>query len=304
MKERFMGSGLVFLGACCFGILSSIVKTAYKNGYSLGEVTGVQNFFGVLILWGLYCGYKLFYRQHKPIKTNVNTKKWQVCLVGIFPGLVGIFYYQCVQLVPASIAIILLMQYLWISIVIDFIIFKNRPTRVQIITVITIVIGSFLAAGFFNQNITLSFKGCMFGFLAAISYTLFIIMSNRVGNQLPKLQKSALMITGSCIITFIIFPPLFLFQLSLDDQLYQWGIALALLGTVLPPFLFSVGMPKIGISLSAILSAVELPIAVTASYFYLRESVYINQWIGVAIILAAIILPNLRYSMRSAKVLH
>ncbi len=296
MKEKFLGGLLVFLGACSFGVLSSIVKTAYKSGYTLGQVTGVQCFLGMLILWGIHLIVKTFNKSklNKQNKTPL-AKKWKVCAVGIFPGLVGICYYQCVQLVPASIAIILLMQYLWISIIIDFVIFKNKPTPIQLITVVIIIVGSSLAAGIFNQTIKLNLTGCFFGFLAAIMYSLFITTSSNIGNQLPKLEKSALMITGACIVTFCIFPPLFFFELSIDDKIYQLGFLLALLGTVLPPFLFSVGMPKIGISLSAILSAAELPIAVTCSYFYLKESVYFNQWIGVVIILFAIALPNLKH---------
>lgn len=290
MKQSFWGGALVFLGACSFGVLSSIVKTAYKAGYTLGHVTGVQNLFGMLILWGLYLGYKIV---HKPTQTKQVTKNWQVCLTGIFPCLVAIFYYQCVQLVPASIAIILLMQYLWISVIIDFLIFKNKPSQPQIMAVIIIVLGSVLAAGVFNQQINLNLKGCMFGFLAAITYTLFIITSNRVGNDLPTLKKSALMITGACILGFIIFPPLFLYQFNWHEKLYQWGLLLALLGTVLPPFLFAVGIPKVGISVSAILTAAELPVAVFASYCYLKETIYISQWLGVIAILMAIVVSNL-----------
>ena len=296
MKEKFFGGLLVFLGACSFGVLSSIVKTAYKSGYTLGQVTGIQCFLGMIILWGIHFLVKTFNKSKVTIASKTPlTKKWQVCAVGIFPGLVGICYYQCVQLVPASIAIILLMQYLWISVIIDFVIFKNKPTPMQLVTVVTIIVGSSLAAGIFNQAIELNLTGCFFGFLAALMYSLFITTSSNIGNELPKLEKSALMITGACIVTFVIFPPLFFFELSIDDKIYQLGFLLALLGTVLPPFLFSVGMPKIGISLSAILSAAELPVAVTCSYFYLRESVYLNQWIGVVIILFAIALPNLKH---------
>ncbi|MCX8600954.1 MULTISPECIES: EamA family transporter [unclassified Gilliamella] len=296
MKEKFLGGLLVFLGACSFGVLSSIVKTAYKAGYSLGEVTGVQCFLGMLILWGIHLIVKTLHKSKSNSEKELNqplTKKWKVCAVGIFPGLVGICYYQCVQLVPASIAIILLMQYLWISVIIDFVIFKNKPSFIQIVTVIVIIVGSALAAGIFNEDIRLNLFGCMFGLLAAIMYSLFITTSSNIGNELPKLEKSALMITGACIVTFLIFPPMFFFKINIHDQLYQLGFLLALLGTVLPPFLFSVGIPKIGISFSAILSAAELPVAVTCSYFYLKESVYFNQWVGVLIILLAIALPNL-----------
>ncbi|WP_392560829.1 DMT family transporter [Orbus sturtevantii] len=304
MKERFIGGLLVLLGACSFGVLSSIVKTAYKEGYSLGEITGVQSFFGMLILWGLYLIYIFFSKKKtttSKYKSSSNNQKWRVYLAGFCPGLVGIFYYQCVQLIPASIAIILLMQYLWISVIIDYVIFRNKPTFFQVLVVVVILIGSSLAAGIFNQNISLNLKGCFFGILAAITYSLFITTSSKVGNDLPKLKKSALMITGACFITFVIFPPTFLFELSISDKLYQWGLILAVLGTVLPPLLFSIGMPKVGISFSAILSAAELPVAVIASYFYLKELIYYNQWIGVFLILLAMIAPNLQHLRRELR---
>ncbi|MCX8664740.1 DMT family transporter [Gilliamella sp. B2840] len=296
MKEKFLGGLLVFFGACSFGVLSSIVKTAYKDGYTLGEVTGVQCFLGMLMLWLIHFLVKTINKSKIDLTPKRPlTKKWKVCAVGIFPGLVGICYYQCVQLVPASIAIILLMQYLWISIIIDFVIFKNKPTNLQILTVIAIIFGSCLAAGIFNEDIKLNLTGCLFGFLAALMYSLFITTSSNIGNDLPTLEKSALMITGACIVTFLIFPPTFFFKLDMSDKLYQLGFLLSLFGTVLPPFLFSVGMPKIGISLSAILSAAELPVAVTCSYFYLKEFVYFNQWTGVIIILLAIAISNLKH---------
>ncbi|WP_218057544.1 EamA family transporter [Gilliamella sp. Bif1-4] len=310
MKDKFLGGLLVLLGACSFGVLSSIVKTAYQEGYKLGEVTGIQCFLGMLMLWSIHFIVKIIRSPKVSTSTNAQLamqtekqtklkKKWMVCAVGLFPGLVGICYYQCVQLVPASIAIILLMQYLWISVFIDFIIFKNKPTIIQLSAIIIIILGSCLAAGIFNQDINLNLTGCFFGFLAALMYSLFISTSSNIGNELPKLEKSALMITGACIVTFLIFPPLFFFKLDISDKLYQLGFLLALLGTVLPPFLFSVGIPRIGISLSAILSAAELPVAVTCSYFYLRESVHFNQWIGVSIILLAIALPNLKHIKKS-----
>jgi len=60
------------------------------------------------------------------------------------------------------------------------------------------------------------------------------------------------MITGACIVTFLIFPPMFFFKLDISDKLYQLGFLLALFGTVLPPFLFAVGMVNIKIRNSTV----------------------------------------------------
>ena len=106
------------------------------------------------------------------------------------------------------------------------------------------------------------------------------------------------MITGAMTITWLIYPPTFLFDGLLLEGLYKWGLLLALLGTVIPPLFFSIGVPKVGVSVGAILSAAELPVAVVASRFILKESVDGLQWFGVALILAAIILSNLRVKTR------
>lgn len=299
MNERIKGGLLVFLGAVSFGLLSTIVKFAYEQGYTLGEITGTQSFSGMVILWALY----MISTKIKKQDNNTNeekkspidkTKWWKVCIAGTFTGLVGIFYYQCVKLLPASIAIILLMQYLWISVLIEAVVFKKKPTRKQLLLLCIVLAGTLLAGGLFSSTIELNLKGVIFGLLAAASYAIFLMTSGRIGNDLPVLKKSALMITGSCIMTFIIFPPLFFFNGTYLGGLYLWGLSLALFGTVIPPFFFSMGIPRVGVSIGAILSAAELPVATLSSAFILKENVDAIKWVGVILILLAIVATNIK----------
>jgi drug/metabolite transporter (DMT)-like permease len=304
-QNKFTGGIFVFLGACSFGVLSTIVKNAYKEGYTLGQITGSQAFLGMVILWVLYFLHSTLFKgknstpkKHPQIEKNSSSRPtawWKVSFAGIFTGLVGIFYYQCVKLLPASIAIILLMQYLWISILIEAVVFKKKPHKMQLIAASIVLVGTAFAAGVFNEAVTLNIKGIGFGLLAAFCYAIFLIASGRVGNDLPVLKKGALMITGSCIVTWTIFPPLFLFDGLFFDGLYKWGLTLALLGTVIPPLFFSFGMPRTGVSLGAILSAAELPVAVISSSFILGENVQALQWVGVLLILSAIVLTNIKF---------
>lgn len=284
---------IVLLGACSFGILSSFVKLAYEKGYTLGEITGVQVFFGMMGLWAIYFVGKsigIVKERTKAIKTPI----WKLLVSGFSTGMVSIVYYKCVELVPASIAIILLMQFIWIGALIEFLIFKTKPSKVQLYSMFLVLGGTLLAAGLFNdQRVTLSLTGVLFGLLAALFYSIFLIVNSRVGNDYPPVQKSAYMLTGACILIFVIFPPAFLFNGVLIDNLWLWGLLLAGFGTVLPPLCFSVGIPKIGVTLSSIISSAELPVAVAMSYFLLAEKVSGLQWIGIAIILAAIVVSNL-----------
>lgn len=292
---------LVFLGACSFGILSTFVKLAYHDGYTLGDVTGAQAFFGAVTLWFLF-----FIQSRtsafKAKKIKLNTPRWKMILAGICTGLVSVFYYQCVKLVPNSVAIILLMQFIWMSILLEFFIFKKRPTGLQFLAILLVLGGTVLASGMLDTSISdLNLKGIGFGLLAALSYAGFLMLSGRIGNEYPPLLKSALMITGACLLIFILFPPTFLYNGALNGSLLKWGLIIAFFGTVIPPLFYAEGVPKIGTALSSILSAAELPVAVMMAGFVLQEQISFSRWVGVCVILSAMVLPNLKYLKRSSK---
>ena len=58
-------------------------------------------------------------------------------------------------------------------------------------------------------------------------------------------------------------------------------------------FLFTIAVPKVGLGMSSILSAVELPIAVMVSVILLSETVTTLQIAGIVIIVIGISLPTL-----------
>lgn len=298
MNDQVKGCLFVFLGACSFGILSTIVKTAYGEGYALGEITGIQAILGFILLWILYAIQRFSLNKKKAhIQKKKNFQKtpaWKVVLAGISTGSVSLLYYQCVKFTPASVAIILLMQYVWISILLEAIIYRKKPNAIQIISVVIVLVGTILAGGLLSENVIFNIRGIGFGLLAALAYAIFILVNGRIGNDMLPTQKSALMLTGSCALILVIFPPTYLLNMEFLTGLLKWGIPLALFGTVIPPLFFAYGIPRSGVTLAAILSTVELPVAVLSSHFILQEEVDLIRWVGIGIILIAIILPNIR----------
>lgn len=294
----FRGIVLVFLGACSFGILSTFVKLAYKEGFTVGDVTGIQVFFGFIVLWAI-----VLLRQLFGGKRNCTSMKEKVKLVamGTSSGLVSIFYYQCVQAVPASIAILLLMQFTWMSLVLEAIISRKLPSLLQVATVALVLLGTAMAGRLFSGSIPdFDLTGILYGLLSGFFYSLFLMINGKVGNSLHPTTKSALLLTGACLLIFAVFPPEFLVNGALAEGLFKWGLVLALFGTIIPPLFYAYGTPKAGLGLSAILSAAELPVAVLMSSVVLHEEVWAVQWLGVAIIVGAIILSNIN-SLRQGR---
>ncbi len=291
--DKIKGIIAVTVGAASFGVLSTFVKKAYEKGFTLGEITGAQALYGFLFLCTLLLLLKIIrptYFQKYPSKSP----KWLILLSGISTGIVSVLYYKSVALIPASLAIVLLMQYIWIGQLLEFMIFQTKPTAKQLIGTLAILLATLLATGIFEYDFhSISFSGIIYGLLAATGYASFIIVNGRIGNDHPPIKKSAIMVAGACIFIFILFRPFSIFTKDVFTDLLPYGILLSTLGTVLPPTLFAYGMPKTGVPLGSILSAVELPVAVCLSYIVLHENITPLQFIGVLCILLTIAFINL-----------
>lgn len=280
---------IVFLGGCCYGILSTVVKLAYSKGFVMSQVTGSQLLIGTLLLWIIV----LFTKKQKLKPVQIG----KLLVSGIPVGLTGVFYYQSLQTLDASLAIVFLFQFVWIGTLLEWFISRKKPTRGKVVSIVILVIGTFLSAGLLTDGITeLPGIGIMWGILSAITFSAFLYISSSVGNELPPVQKSALLSTGGLITVMVLFPPTFLFDIQALSGIAPYGFFLGLFGVVLPPVLFSIGMPRVGVGLGTILAASELPVAVIVSAIVLGEKVMIIQWVGVAIILGGIVLGNLNLS--------
>lgn len=278
---------IVALGALSFGMLSSFAKIAYGEGYSPAEITLTQALMGTLILWSIV----LFRR----IKSGNKLKPdWKLLLAGTTMGSSAFTYYLAVAYIPASLAIVLLMQITWLSILVEWLFFKKKPSYIEVGSALFIILGTILAGDLLELgNANISFTGILLSLLSALLYTLYIVFTSKIGKETPMFEKSALMTSGSAMIIFLINCEAIATSTHLDFGLLQWGTFLAVFGTVIPPICFSVGMPKIGPGLSSVLLTLELPAAVFCAHIILGEKVTFLQIIGIAIMLGAIIYLNI-----------
>lgn len=284
---------LVFLGACSFGFSSTLVKLTLADGYHVRDAAGAQVFFGTLVLWFFYLLRKII-KQSSEKNGSEREPKWKVVLAGFSTGLVTLTLYKSLDYLPASIAVILLMQFVWIGALLEYLLFRRKPSRTELLSIFIVLGGTVLATGFIEESsFQVSLPGVLFGLLAAAFYSVFLLVNSHVGNSYPSVQKSALMLTGACFIIFIIYPPVFFFNGVFTAGLWKWGMLLALVSAIIPPLFFAIAIPHVGVSLSSILSSVELPVAVVVAHLILGEPVTFLQWLGVALILSAVILSNI-----------
>ncbi|WP_274365543.1 EamA family transporter [Paenibacillus thermotolerans] len=310
----------VLAGAMSYGILSTIVVLAYGQGYQLGEVVGSQLLTGFILSWmlALYTKFKRRRRareagQHPggAAQTHVLQRlTWKHRLLLMAAGtptvITGLVYYQSLRYIPASLAIILLFQFTWISVLIQAVVKRQRPDKVTLLALLVLFGGTPLAAGFLEQGLgEFNVLGMAFGLMAAVSYSLFVLFSGKAVPAAHPAYRSAWMVTGGMILLFILFPPIFLFNGLIWSQLLVFGLVLGFFGAFIPPVLFAIGVPHIGGDMAGIIGAAELPVAVLMSSIVLREHVSGLQWIGVIIVLIGVALPELqKYRLSRSKTIY
>lgn len=291
-KQKLIGALFVFFGAISYGILATIVKYANGLGMHISVLTFFQFFIGFIILLLI----NIFKKQtHKP----TGSSKIKLIAWGTSLGMTTTLYYLSIQYIPVSIGIILLMQSLWISLILEAILSKKMPTTQKIIGATLCLIGTLFAAKIFNTQLQLDWRGLLLGLGAATTYTISIYSSSTIEKQYPSYVRSLYLVTGGLLLITLFWNSTIIDHLSVPS-LY-WGSVLALFGTIIPPLLFTVGIPKIGIGIGSVICGIEIPVSVLSAYFVLHEHISSTQWLGIFLILIAILIVNLNKNVFTNK---
>ncbi|QZK89684.1 DMT family transporter [Flavobacterium sp. CHNK8] len=286
------GVFLVGLGATSYGMLATFVKIAYGEGFTTPEVTIAQFTYGILGML-LINAFQKSKKGSEVVKASTKNIT-QLMLAGTSLGMTSVFYYLAVKYIPVSIAIVLLMQTVWMGVIFEMILEKKAPSTQKIISVLIVLAGTALATNLIESSVDLDWRGIVLGLLAATSFTTTMFTANRVATQISSAQRSLYMLLGGAVIVigFAIATQTGPFNF---DIFLKWGIVLALFGTIIPPLLFNAGFPLTGIGLGSIVSALELPVSVLMAYFLLSESVNTLQWFGIILIIIAIVIMNINF---------
>lgn len=294
-KNVLKGVFLVALGATSYGMLATFVKMAYDEGYTTAEVTTSQFVLGILgiLLINLFQKIKVKKEAIKASPKNI----FHLMLAGTSLGMTSLFYYLAVKYIPVSIGIVLLMQTVWMGVLLEMILEKKLPSKQKVFAVIIVLIGTLLATNIINNDINLDWRGIAWGIMAAASFTTTMFTANRVATHISSAQRSLYMLLGGAVIvfSFAFVTQIAPFNLNI---FMKWGIVLSLFGTIIPPLLMNAGFPLTGIGLGSIVSALELPVSVMMAFVLLNEKVVLFQWIGIVLIIIAIVIMNVNFKQK------
>lgn len=285
--KMYMYPLLIVIAASSYGVVSTIIKLAMRSSFSVSEAVTSQFFIGFCIALCIY----LFTNRSK-----ISFKGIEILIfAGILTGLTNILYGRSLNFLPASLAVVLLFQFTWIGMLISCITRRRFPNRIELISLIILVAGTIPAAGLIDVDISqIPIKGWIWGLAAALCYSFFLFVNGKATAGLTTSCRLVLVSFFAFLMSTVFQSPEIIWNGTLfHEGLWIYGLALGLFGMIIPVLLFTIAVPKVGMGMSSILSAIELPIAVMVSVILLSERVTTLQIVGIVTIILGMSLPTL-----------
>lgn len=278
---------LIVFAASSYGILSTIIKLAILDGFTAAQAVTSQYFIGFFIALLIFIIFR-----HKIPKFGGG---FTLILAGLFTATTGTVYGQAIEYMPASLAVVMLFQFTWIGMLFDCIANRRLPKRIEVFSLIFLFGGTILAAGVIDADLSgIPWQGWAWGFASAISFSAFVMINQK---QVKGMDTETRLLFTSFFAAIAIFfyqtPEIVWNGTLFGSGLWIYGLILGLFGIVIPIYLYSIAVPKVGTGMTSILSAIELPVAVTVSVILLNESLTPFQIAGICIILGGMTLPSI-----------
>lgn len=287
MKPSWIYSLLIIIASSSYGILSTIVKVAMQHGFTSAEAITSQYLFGFIL------AFILFVTTQRTLPRLNKSGVITLITAGVLTAITGIVYGQSLNYLPASLAVVMLFQFTWIGLFMNCIIHKRLPSRIELISLAFLVAGTILAAGILNVDLSqIAWQGWALGLSAAFSFAAFLQVNSRPVSGVTTIGRTFILSIVSLIIISIFLSPEIIWNGQITAGLWKFGLLLGLFGIILPILLFSIAAPKVGGALVSILSAMELPVAITVSVIVLKENITLLQIGGILLVLIGMSLPS------------
>jgi drug/metabolite transporter (DMT)-like permease len=283
-----MFKGLIYslVSAFCFGLLAILVKLAYQAG--LKDVALLQYRFLLATL--LFAGYLLILNP-RLLKIRPATLAKTAFLGAILHGWQSTCFFKALKYIPASTNALILYLYPVIVTLLSIAVFRLKADRTIFLS-LTLLAGG-CALVFYDAFLkALNVTGLLFAAGTTLTFSVYLIMTQIFlkGEKSLTVTFYVILFTG---VPFLFFNnPFDIVDLSFRQLLLALGIGLV--PTALGITFQFLAIRELGSAHMSIFSTFEPVTTVLMAWLVLGETIVLLQVAGMGLILAGIILPNLR----------
>jgi drug/metabolite transporter (DMT)-like permease len=292
--NKFLGFFITFVGSVLFSTKAIFVKKAFADTH-----------IDALTLLTLRMVFSLpfflvaaFFISSKEGNVRMNRKQWlQLIALGISGYYLSAYFdFEGLQYISAGLERLILFLYPTFVLLINRAVFKFLITRTQMYALVLTYSG--IGIAYFNEmqfdtNNPYFFWGSFLIFLCSITYSIYIAGSGKV---IPFIGAAKFAAYSMLIATAFLFIH-FILRGDYSDVMqakgmWVYGLLLAIIATVIPTFMLSAGLSKIGANNVAIISAIGPVSTILQAHWVLGEPIHTAQLIGTAMVIAGVLLTG------------
>jgi drug/metabolite transporter (DMT)-like permease len=292
-RSYFIGGVLIaLLGAVCFSTKAIFVKLAYRET-SIDAVP----LLALRMLFSLpFFIFSAIVSSAKSTNVKFTFRQWvYVAFIGCLGYYISsLLDFVGLQYVSAGIERLILFIYPTLVLLMSSLIFKEKISGKQWLAVAITYVGLFLAffgeVTFEGQDSDFYF-GALMIFACAFTYAAYIVGSGRIIPAVGAAKFNSYAMSFACagvLIHFFITSDETL--LNLPGEAYGYSIAMALLSTVIPSYLVTEGIKRIGSDNAAIVGSIGPVSTIIQANIFLYEPILAMQIAGTVLILIGVLL--------------
>lgn len=291
-KISLAGFVITFLGSILFSTKAIIVKSAFAN-LKIDALTLLTLRMLLSLPFYLIAAYMV---SSKEGNVKLSSKQWlTVLLLGLFGYyLSSLFDFIGLQYISAGLERLILFLYPTFVVFINIVVYKQRITTIQKLALVLTYGGIALAyvgelrIDTHNQNFYL---GSLLIFLCAITYAIYIVGSGRMIPIVGGNKFTAYAMLASTAGVFVHFLLRGNYQaIPSGAEFWGYGLLLAVVATVVPSFMISNGLKRIGSNNVAIISGIGPVSTILQAHFILGEKIFPAQIIGTILVVAGVLI--------------
>ncbi|HUQ66742.1 MAG TPA: DMT family transporter [Flavitalea sp.] len=292
--RSFIGFLVTFIGAILFSTKAIIVKKAFADtGIDALTLLMLRMVFSLPFF--LVAAYLI---SSKTGNVKMTRTQWMQLLVLGISGyyLSAYFDFTGLQYISAGLERLILFLYPTFVLIINRIFFKQEITRIQLLALFLTYAG--IAIAYYNeiQFDTANpnfFWGSILIFACSITYAIYISGSGKV---IPFIGAAKFAAYSMLIATAILFLHFILrgdySGVSEAKGMWTYGLLLAIMATVIPTFMLSAGLSRIGSNNVAIISGIGPVSTILQAHWVLGEKIHTGQIIGTIMVIAGVLMTG------------
>jgi drug/metabolite transporter (DMT)-like permease len=210
-------------------------------------------------------------------------------------------FYTAIHIAPVNLIIVIAYMYPTIVTLLSAIFLKQAITGFKITALLMTIVGILLAIGMDSGGYVL---GIILAILTAIFFSLYLIFGSLSIQKAGSFSASTVIILSSTVI-YGIYVSIQGLQLPMNLSGWLAITASALFSTTLGIISFFAGLKRIDTANAAIISTLEVVVAVVLAIMILGETLSLPKILGMCLVISAvIILAKSEYEIDHAKISH